>query len=53
MIAERISALRWLAPEQTLITNTCGMNHLPRQVAFGKLKAMSAAKEMLGGATST
>lgn len=50
-IAERILALGWLAPEQTLITSTCGMNHLPRQIAFGKLRAMSAAKEILGGAT--
>jgi 5-methyltetrahydropteroyltriglutamate--homocysteine methyltransferase len=52
-IAERISALTWLAPEQTLITSTCGMNHLPRQVAFGKLKAMAGAKQILGGASSS
>lgn len=49
MIAERITALSWLAPEQTLITSTCGMNHLPRQIAFGKLKAMAGAKRILGG----
>lgn len=48
-IAERITSLTWLAPEQTLITSTCGMNHLPRQIAFGKLKAMSGAKRVLGG----
>lgn len=48
-IAERITALGWLAPEQTLITSTCGMNHLPRQIAFGKLQAMAAAKKVLGG----
>jgi len=47
-IAGQIRALTWLAPEQTLITSTCGMNHLPRQIAFGKLKAMSAAKAILG-----
>jgi 5-methyltetrahydropteroyltriglutamate--homocysteine methyltransferase len=46
-IAERISALIWLAPEQTLITSTCGMNHLPRQIAFGELKAMAGAKKIL------
>ena len=51
-IAERIVALSWLPPEQTLITSTCGMNHLPRQIAFGKLKAMSGAKRILGGADS-
>lgn len=50
-IAERITALAWLAPEQTLITSTCGMNHLPRQIAFGKLQAMVRAKEVLGGMT--
>ena len=50
-IAERITALEWLAPEQTLITSTCGMNHLPRQIAFGKLQAMARAKLMLGGST--
>lgn len=48
-IAERITALEWLPPEQTLITSTCGMNHLPRQIAFGKLKAMAGAKVVLGG----
>lgn len=49
VLAERILALRWLAPEQTMITSTCGMNHLPRQIAFGKLKAMCEAKRILGG----
>lgn len=52
-IAERITALGWLAPEQTLITSTCGMNHLPRQIAFGKLQAMAGAKTILGGAART
>lgn len=51
-IAERITALTWLPPEQTLITSTCGMNHLPRQIAFGKLKAMAGAKKILGGAAA-
>ncbi len=48
-IAERISEYGWLAPEQTLITSSCGMNHLPRHIAFGKLQAMSRAKHILGG----
>ncbi len=48
-IGERISKYTWLAPEQTLITSSCGMNHLPRHIAFGKLKAMAAAKKFLGG----
>lgn len=48
-IAARIRAYGWLAPEQTIVTSSCGFNHLPRQIAFGKLKAMSEAKRMLGG----
>lgn len=48
-IAERINKYGWLAPEQTMITSSCGMNHLPRHIAFGKLNAMVAAKRILGG----
>jgi len=48
-IGERITKYSWLSPEQTLITSSCGMNHLPRHIAFGKLKAMAAAKEFLKG----
>lgn len=48
-LAERIRKHAWLAPEQTIVTSTCGMNHLPRHIAFGKLKAMAAAKRILGG----
>jgi len=47
VIAERITRLRWLTPEQTLITSSCGMNHLRRGIAFGKLKAMAEAKRIL------
>jgi 5-methyltetrahydropteroyltriglutamate--homocysteine methyltransferase len=48
-VAARIRAYPWLAPEQTIITSSCGFNHLPRNVAFGKLKAMTEAKRILGG----
>jgi 5-methyltetrahydropteroyltriglutamate--homocysteine methyltransferase len=48
-VAERIKAHGWLTPEQTIITSSCGFNHLPRHIAFGKLKAMSDAKVLLGG----
>jgi 5-methyltetrahydropteroyltriglutamate--homocysteine methyltransferase len=48
-IAERIREYGWLAPEQTLITSSCGMNHLPRHIAFGKLQAMVGGKRILGG----
>jgi 5-methyltetrahydropteroyltriglutamate--homocysteine methyltransferase len=50
-IAERIRAYRWLAPEQTIITSSCGFNHLPRHIAFGKLCAMTEAKAILGGSS--
>jgi 5-methyltetrahydropteroyltriglutamate--homocysteine methyltransferase len=48
-VAERIKAHKWLAPEQTIITSSCGFNHLPRHIAFGKLLAMSEAKAILLG----
>ena len=37
----------WLEPERTLITSSCGMNHLPRQIAVGKLEAMAKARAVL------
>lgn len=46
-IISRIESLDWLSPEQTLITSSCGLNHLSREVAFGKLKAMADAERML------
>jgi len=48
-VAGRIRAHPWLAPEQTIVTSSCGFNHLPRKIAFGKLQAMAAAKTLLGG----
>ena len=49
VVAARVRKYGWLAPEQTIMTSSCGFNHLPRPVAFGKLKAMSEAKRILGG----
>jgi 5-methyltetrahydropteroyltriglutamate--homocysteine methyltransferase len=48
-VAARIKQHGWLAPEQTLITSSCGFNHLPRHIALGKLRAMSEAKVILRG----
>jgi 5-methyltetrahydropteroyltriglutamate--homocysteine methyltransferase len=48
-VAGRIRACTWLAPEQTIVTSSCGFNHLPRKTAFGKLQAMAEAKRILGG----
>jgi 5-methyltetrahydropteroyltriglutamate--homocysteine methyltransferase len=51
LVADRIRAHRWLTPEQTIITSSCGFNHLPRHVALGKLRAMTEAKAILTGTT--
>jgi 5-methyltetrahydropteroyltriglutamate--homocysteine methyltransferase len=48
-VAGRVQALGWLVPEQTIITSSCGFNHLPRRTAMGKLMALSNAKRILGG----
>ena len=47
-VADRIKAHAWLKPEQTIITSSCGFNHLPRHIALGKLRAMTEAKMILG-----
>jgi 5-methyltetrahydropteroyltriglutamate--homocysteine methyltransferase len=49
MVVDRIRAQKWAAPEQTIVTSSCGFNHLPRRTAAGKLKAMTDAKRILGG----
>ena len=49
LVADRIAVHRWLAPEQTIITSSCGFNHLPRHIVLGKLRAMTEAKAILGG----
>jgi 5-methyltetrahydropteroyltriglutamate--homocysteine methyltransferase len=48
-VVERIRAHRWLTPEQTVITSSCGFNHLPRHIALAKLRAMTEAKKILTG----
>lgn len=47
-IVRRIRQHSLLAPEQTLITSSCGLNHLPRHIAFGKLRAIAEVKKILG-----
>jgi len=40
-VADRIrAALEVVPPERLVIAPDCGMKYLPRDVAFGKLKAM-------------
>tara|TARA_R110001592_G_scaffold692_2_gene3785 strand:- start:3043 stop:4074 length:1032 start_codon:yes stop_codon:yes gene_type:complete len=41
MIADRLrGALKHIAPDRLIAAPDCGMKYLPREVAFGKLKAM-------------
>jgi 5-methyltetrahydropteroyltriglutamate--homocysteine methyltransferase len=49
LVADRIRTHRWLAPEQTIITSSCGLNHLPRHIGLAKLRAMTQAKSILMG----
>jgi 5-methyltetrahydropteroyltriglutamate--homocysteine methyltransferase len=46
-VVERIRRHKWLTPEQTIVTSSCGLNHLPRHIALGKLRAMTEAKSIL------
>lgn len=47
-IAGRLRAgLKYVAPERLVPAPDCGMKYLPREVAFGKLKAMAEAAAML------
>jgi 5-methyltetrahydropteroyltriglutamate--homocysteine methyltransferase len=49
LVAARIQSHSWLAPEQTIVTSSCGFNHLSRRVTLGKLKAMTEGKKILCG----
>ena len=41
VVADRIrEALRYVPPERLMVAPDCGMKYLPRDVAFGKLKAL-------------
>jgi 5-methyltetrahydropteroyltriglutamate--homocysteine methyltransferase len=47
-VVERIKrALRHVRPEDVIIAPDCGMKYLPREVAFGKMKAMVEAAKIL------
>jgi 5-methyltetrahydropteroyltriglutamate--homocysteine methyltransferase len=42
VVAERLRAgLRYVAPEKLIAAPDCGMKYLPRETAFGKLKALA------------
>jgi 5-methyltetrahydropteroyltriglutamate--homocysteine methyltransferase len=47
-VAERIRAgLKYVAPEKLIAAPDCGMKYLPRDVAFGKLRALSAGAALV------
>jgi 5-methyltetrahydropteroyltriglutamate--homocysteine methyltransferase len=48
VIVDRIrSGLKHVAAERLVVAPDCGMKYMPRQVAFGKLKAMCDAAAMV------
>ena len=48
IVAERLRAgLKWLAPERLIAAPDCGMKYLPREVAYGKLRALSAGAALV------
>ena len=49
-VANRIrQALHHVDPERLIVSPDCGMKYLPREVAFGKLRALSRAAERVRG----
>jgi 5-methyltetrahydropteroyltriglutamate--homocysteine methyltransferase len=47
-VAERVRrAVKYVSPENVIIAPDCGMKYLPREVAFGKMRAMAEAAKIL------
>ncbi|HEY6817706.1 MAG TPA: 5-methyltetrahydropteroyltriglutamate--homocysteine methyltransferase [Croceibacterium sp.] len=48
VVAERIGrALPYVPPERIIIAPDCGLKYLPREVAFGKMKAMAEGAKIV------
>jgi 5-methyltetrahydropteroyltriglutamate--homocysteine methyltransferase len=47
VVARVRRALRYVAAERIVISGDCGMKYLPREVAFGKMKAMADGAALL------
>jgi 5-methyltetrahydropteroyltriglutamate--homocysteine methyltransferase len=48
VVAARVKrALQYIKPEQVILAPDCGMKYLPREVADGKLRAMTEAAKIL------
>ncbi|MDQ5848964.1 MAG: 5-methyltetrahydropteroyltriglutamate--homocysteine methyltransferase [Pseudomonadota bacterium] len=53
-VVQRIKrALQYVKPENVILAPDCGMKYLPREVAFGKLKAMVEGAKLLRAAYGT
>ena len=49
-VAGRVrSALKFVPPDRLIVAPDCGMKYLPREVAFGKLKALVAGARIVRG----
>jgi 5-methyltetrahydropteroyltriglutamate--homocysteine methyltransferase len=47
-VAERVRrAFKYVRPEDVIVAPDCGMKYLPREVAFGKMKAMVEGAKLL------
>ena len=47
-VANRVRrALQYVSPENVIIAPDCGMKYLPREIAFGKMRAMVEAAKIL------
>ena len=47
-VADRIrKALKFVKKEDVIVAPDCGMKYLPREVAFGKMKAMVEGAKIL------
>ena len=53
-VADRIrKALSYVGPERIVVAPDCGMKYLPREVAFGKMRAMVQGANLVKGAINT
>jgi 5-methyltetrahydropteroyltriglutamate--homocysteine methyltransferase len=47
-VVERLKkALQHVKPENVIVAPDCGMKYLPREIAYGKLKAMVEGARLL------
>ena len=52
-VADRIRrALPYIAPERIVVAPDCGLKYLPREVAFGKMRAMVEGVKIMRGELS-